>query len=466
MTLPGRGSPRPVQDINVFGLQKRTSTRHKSPWIARWSIDGQHRSRSFRTKSEAERYRSLLVHARHQGEHFDEHTGEPASWLPNPDDVAMNTWARRWVAEQWSEWQPRTRASAVEALARFVPLVVTSLAAKQPVGLRSYLVQTLPPDGQQGIEADGVLEQWLDRYCLTLGQLNREVLAEAEGKLALRDDGQQLAASTASRYRKTARACVRRAVELEVLDADPWPPAPRGRAQRRSTRARRELRALPDPDTMTKAIDAIRSHQPASRTYQVMTAVAYYGGLRPSEVVMLRRSAVALPESGWGRLEVREADVAFDEPGEPKTGPRSVPIPQPLVEILRGWIDEGGFAPDDLLFRTRTGRRPTASNWARAWQRALRQVGAPPLRVYDCRHAAATTWIQAGVPLGEAARRLGHSVETLVSTYVGALAGDESLANARIDEVLTRTTSRPATMRDVGDPAARRARTRRTRPSR
>jgi len=59
------------------------------------------------------------------------------------------------------------------------------------------------------------------------------------------------------------------------------------------------------------------------------------------------------------------------------------------------------------------------------------------LRVYDCRHAAATTWLQAGAPLGEVARRLGHSVETLVSTYVGALVGDESVANSKIESALS-----------------------------
>lgn len=31
---------------------------------------------------------------------------------------------------------------------------------------------------------------------------------------------------------------------------------------------------------------------------------------------------------------------------------------------------------------------------------------------------------------------MGHSVETLVSTYVGALDGDETHANDRIDDVL------------------------------
>ncbi|MGH9250795.1 MAG: tyrosine-type recombinase/integrase [Acidimicrobiales bacterium] len=199
------------------------------------------------------------------------------------------------------------------------------------------------------------------------------------------------------------------------------------------------MRSLPDPDTMRRAIDAIASHQPASRTYQVMTAVAYYAGLRPSEVVMLRAKALHLPPKGWGRIDVTEADIAFDEPGEPKTGPRSVPIPRDLVDRLRGWVEDHGFAGDDLLFRTRTGARPTSSNWSRALQRGLRAIGYPPLRIYDCRHAAATTWLWAGVPLGDVAKRMGHSVETLVSTYVGALDGDETLANKRIDAALGST---------------------------
>lgn len=101
------------------------------------------------------------------------------------------------------------------------------------------------------------------------------------------------------------------------------------------------------------------------------------------------------------------------------------------------WIDERGFADDELLFRTRSGKRPTASNWSRAFQRALARIEHRPLRIYDCRHAAATTWLRAGVPLGDVAKRLGQSVETLVSTYVGALDGDESIANTRIENALS-----------------------------
>ncbi|MGH9132110.1 MAG: tyrosine-type recombinase/integrase [Acidimicrobiales bacterium] len=187
---------------------------------------------------------------------------------------------------------------------------------------------------------------------------------------------------------------------------------------------------------MARIIEAIPSPQPASLKYQMMTCVMCYGGLRPSEVVMLRAKALELPEAGWGRISVTEADVGVvgkDEPGEPKTGPRSIPIPPSLVARLRTWIDEHHFSGDDLIFRTAKGTRPTASNWARALQRATRAAGCSSLRVYDCRHFAATSWLDAGVPLGEVAKRMGHSVQTLVNTYVGAMSGDEAIANQRIE---------------------------------
>jgi integrase len=427
----------PVQSIKVYGVQdRRRFELAKLPWIVRWSMDGRQHSRSWRTRAEADRYRSQLLMAQTAGLVFDPVTAEPVSWQPGSDEVQVHMWARRWLAEQWPEWQPRTRASAIEALARFVPLAVVSRSTAPPQNIRAHLVCTLVPGVDPGEVA---CERWLDRHSLELRYLDRQVLAAAEQRLVKRADGSPLAASTASRYRKVAHACIRRAVELDILPTDPWPPPPRGRSRRKSAKVDRtvDVKKLPDPPTMAAAIAAISTHQPGSRTYQIMTAVIYYAGLRPSEVVMLRPRAVHCPKSGWGSIDVVEADVSFDEPGEPKTGSRVVPIPPILVRALRAWLDSHDFASTDLMFRTRTGGRPRAPNWARAWHRALGQVGAPRLRVYDCRHAAATTWLGAGVPLGEVAKRLGHSVETLVSTYVGALIGDEALANKRIERALS-----------------------------
>jgi integrase len=403
------------QDVRVWAIQDRSGhTNIGKRWVVRWVIDTKRFSKSFRTRAEADRYRSRLLVAHEDGERFDTQTGQPISWMPAPDALQLHVWARQWVAEEWQDWAPRSRRSAVEALSRFLPLACDPAAPDPPDGLRAHLRTTLPPGG---IEADGAsadVEDWLRRWGLSLGALGRELPADVDRQLGVGDAGQRLAASTAGRYRKVARRCVRRAYELGRLPSDPWPPTPRGRSQRKARRKRRvvDIRRLPDPTTMAAIVKAIRSHQPGSRTYQVMTAVAYIAGLRPSEVVMLRPRALRLPPEGWGAVDVVEADVDWDEPGEPKTGPRSVPIPPELVAMLRAWIAEHDLTAGDLLFRTRTGRRPAPSNWARALQRACRTVSREPMRVYDCRHACATTWLHAGVPLGEVARRLGHSVET------------------------------------------------------
>ncbi|HUW01526.1 MAG TPA: site-specific integrase [Acidimicrobiales bacterium] len=437
MVLPiGADSQRPLADVSVFGLQRRNSERNKRSWIVRWAVEGRQRSRSFRTRAEADRFRTGLLVAQQRGEQFDNASGEPESWQPLPSDVGSHVWVRRWLAEQWPEWQPRTRTSAVEALSRLVPLLALPSAPEPPPGLRRHLTATLRPGAEVEDNDEG---QWLDRWTFPLGRLTKPMLAEVDLKLALGDDGQALAPSTAGRYRKIAKACIRRAVEIGVLENDPWPPAPRGRARRMSAKTSRaiSIRQLPDPAAMREILAAIESHQPASRMYRTMTAVAYYAGLRPSEVVMLRPSALDLPKKGWGRIDVTEADIEFDRSGDPKTGARSVPIPPVLVEVLSSWITTNGIADDELLFRTKNDRRPAASNWSRALHRACRQSENPPMRIYDCRHAAATTWLSAGVPLGEVAKRMGHSVETLVAKYVGALEGDEVLANNRIEQVLS-----------------------------
>ena len=430
-----------MQVVKIYGVRdRRSTTQAKLPWVVRFTIDGRHRGKSFRTRTEADRYRGRLLQAVQDGGRFDETSGEPDAWQTPLAELGVHDWARRWLAEQWAEWQPRTRTSAIEALARFTTIAVRA-GAKPPDGLRVYLYTALASGADSDL--DVVLERWLARNCLTLGELDRDRIADIDRKLALKLDGSQMAANTANRVRIVARACIQSAIAAGAVSADVWPQRSKSRARRKVARTKRsiDIRTLPSPAVMAVAIDAIVTQQPGSKTYRVMTAVAYYAGLRPSEVVMLRVRSVNLPKEGWGRVEVTEADISFDQPGEPKTGLRTVPIPPVLVKILREWINENALVtPDRLLFRTRNDTMPSGSNWARAWHRALESVGQPPLRVYDCRHAAATTWLRAGMPLGET-RRLGHSVETLVSTYVGALDDEQHIANQRLDTYFKSTAS-------------------------
>jgi len=109
--------------------------------FVRWSLDGRQRSRAFRTKAEADRYRSGLLVAQQSGE--------------------------------------RTRASAVEAITRLLPLLVPLPAPAPPAGLRAHLRAWLPPDG---FEADAEAAAWLAHWSLQLGQLSRPVLATGSSR--------------------------------------------------------------------------------------------------------------------------------------------------------------------------------------------------------------------------------------------------------------------------------------------
>ena len=293
---------RPMQTVKVYGVQDRRSTvQAKLPWVVRFTIDGRHRSKSFRTRIEADRYRGLLLQAVQEGGRFDETTGEPESWQTPLAEVRVHEWSRRWLAEQWQEWQPRTRASATEALARFVTLAVER-GAKAPEGLRVYLYTALSPHSEGG--HDVRLEKWMGRNCLALGELDRERVPDIDRRLGLKLDGSPMAANIANRIRIVARASVQSAIEASAVAADVWPQRSKTRARRKVARTRRsvDVRALPGPGAMAESIDAIVTQQPGSKTYRVMTAVAYYAGLRPSEVVMLRVRSAVLPPDGWGTV--------------------------------------------------------------------------------------------------------------------------------------------------------------------
>jgi integrase len=57
-------------------------------------------------------------------------------------------------------------------------------------------------------------------------------------------------------------------------------------------------------------------------------------------------------------------------------------------------------------------------------------------RPYDLRHAAASLWLNAGVPATEVARRLGHSVAVLLRVYANCIDGADEGSNDRIGDAL------------------------------
>ena len=59
-----------------------------------------------------------------------------------------------------------------------------------------------------------------------------------------------------------------------------------------------------------------------------------------------------------------------------------------------------------------------------------------PIADGDLRHAAVSTWLNAGVPATQVAAWAGHSVAVLLQIYAKCLVGQEDAARRRIDAVL------------------------------
>ncbi|MEO6125097.1 MAG: hypothetical protein ABIR32_15445 [Ilumatobacteraceae bacterium] len=163
----------------------------------------------------------------------------------------MHEWSRRWLAEQWQEWQSRTRVSAIESLARFITIAIEH-RAKTPEGLRAYLYTALA----HGSDRDAQHEKWMAKNSLTLGDLDRERIVDIDRRFGLKLDGSPMAANTTNRIRIIAREVAR-------------------------TKRSADVRALPSPAAMAEAIDAILTQQPDSKPHRVKTPARLFAHVAP-----------------------------------------------------------------------------------------------------------------------------------------------------------------------------------------
>ena len=227
------------RDVRIWNVQdRRGSGRKVQSRVVRWVVDGKQSSRSFRSRALADRFRASILLAHDDGEELDRASSEPVSWTPLPGDTQIHQWARRWLADQWTEWQPRTRRSAVEALVKFVPLVVSSQAPVPPPEIRVHLKTTLEPGSD--IDPQSAAERWLQRWSLPLTDLNRERLSTIDIALGVALDGSQS----------------RPSVE-EVLEA-----VETKHAQWAEAQLLEEIAAHgtgPDPATIAEVIDSVRA---------------------------------------------------------------------------------------------------------------------------------------------------------------------------------------------------------------
>jgi len=299
---------------------------------------------------------------------------------------------------------------------------------------------------------------WITRRSLPLRNFaSASTVRRAMDSITMKLDGTQAAAPTVARRRAALFSVLEYAVELELLPR----PIVAQAVDRRVVVNHAQARTL---------LSAVRSAYPSLEAY---FACLYYAGLRPAEARHLRVKDCVLPKSGWGQLilvgSTPDSNGAWTDSGQANedrqlkhrgvSDTRPVPASPELVEILRQHIATFPTSPGGRLFVTRIGpagvplpppfnkplRMGTAYRvWDTARAAAFTEVEyASPLarRPYDLRHAALSTWLNAGVPPTQVAEWAGHSVMVLLRVYAKCIYGQEEMARARIESALALPTT-------------------------
>jgi integrase len=219
-----------------------------------------------------------------------------------------------------------------------------------------------------------------------------------------------------------------------------------------------DKRVVVNPTQARALLEAVRSQGPSGSGLVVFFAVLYYSALRPGEALSLKKANLLIPEEGWGELLFDQScpsvGKAWSDSGtcreerqlkhRAKGDTRSAPCPPELTRMLHDHLAAHGTDAEGRLFRgVRSGRELEESTYHRVWRKARKaalsaEEFASPLarRPYDLRHAAVSTWLNAGVPPTQVAEWAGHSVAVLLQIYAKCLSGQEELARKRIEATL------------------------------
>jgi integrase len=445
--------------VSVWKISVNKTTK-KLTYVVRWVVDGQTFSESHKTNALADRFRAKLLRAVEKGEPFDTVSGLPDSLRGGKAALSFYELAVRYVDHRWVDASAKHRDSMTDALALVVPVLVKARRGQPSPevlrrALRSYVLP--PPRRERERPADVVAAvQWIEKASLPVAEL--QDIARVHGlidALGRRLDGTPAATQTYRRRRAVTFNALEYAVETEALTSNPLTRVRRRRGKqvlqeidRRVVVNPRQARELLTVLTYVGAYD-----RASGRRLVAFFGCLYYAALRPGEALGLRLDDCTLPETGWGRIELAEtrpsAGKTWTDSGEAhdrrglkqreKGEVRVVPIPPPLVRLLREHVEVFGLADDGRLFQSEYGNVVAASSYSRTWKRA-RELALLPgqvtsvmaARPYDLRHAGVSQWLNSGVPAPEVAARAGHSVDVLLKIYAKCIDGQEAEMNDRI----------------------------------
>jgi integrase len=361
-------------------IEKRTTRNGECRYEVRLrGVDGRERSRTFRTKKEAERYERAQHTAIDQGLWVDPRSGR----------VTLGTWT--------VEWQ------------RTVVHLRPTTRRIYDANLRNHILPELG-NIELGKLTPSMLRAWLAGLTTKVG-----------------GHGQPLALGSVAQAYRTLNRVLSAAVDNELLGRNPL----RGvKPPRVESEAMRFL-SHDEVATLSATIDG---------RYKALVLVAAYSGLRAGELIALRRKHVDLLRRTITVVEQVQYISGHHVVSAPKSsaGRRPVALPGVVVaaleEHLAAYAEPG---TEGLLFPAPEGGFLRLENFRkRVWAPAVTAAGIAPLRLHDLRHTCASLAIAAGADVKVLQRMLGHASAALTLDRYGHLMPGQAQSVAdRLDEM-------------------------------
>jgi integrase len=446
-------------DVRIWKVEVYTGARTTSHTV-KWSVAGRRWREPFKTSALADAFRSELVTASRRGEAFVVESGRPLSMERAQRRVSWFDFARDYAAMKWPRLAPNSRRNTARALTNATLALLTSdrgrptdSQLRKALTAWAFNMRTTgdvePPENVRQALA------WLERNTRELADLAQPAVVRAVlDAISRKADGTAAAAATVQRQRGVLVNLGEYAVECRLLGGNPvsalaWK-APR-------TVKGVDKRVVVNVVQARALLDAVRRERPSGLLLVAFFGAMYYAALRPGEAVTLRRSNLVLPATGWGELLLEgstpEAGASLTDNGRRREErelkhrargeTRSVPCPPPLTSHLHAHLAEFGTTSDGRLFRGVRHGDLAESTYCRVWRKArvaaltVDEVASPlARRPYDLRHAAVSTWLNAGVPSTQVAAWAGHSVGVLHQIYAKVIVGQEDAARNRIAAAL------------------------------
>jgi integrase len=449
-------------DVRVYRTEVYQGTR-VTTYKVRWKTDRRVWKQGFRNAALADSFRSSLLTAARKGEAFSLSTGRPVSWTRDEPSLTWYALTLDYAAAKWPYVAPNHRKSIAEALtdgteATFVSHESPYRAEDIRRALRSWAYSDRLRGATEPPADLAAVVRWLQTATIPVAELTRPGTGTARcrallDRISRKQDGTAAAANTANRKRAVLNNLMQYAIEIGVVPANPLKAV--------KWTGPRTLKTV-DPRTVVNADQARRLLAAVGRQDQrgermvAFFGCIYYAALRPEEVIDLRLDNLAsLPGHGWGELILTNSEprsgTSWTDSGSarqrrelkhrPPGETRVVPIHPELAALVSQHLKKYPPGPDGRIF---TGPRGGIFN-DRAYLKIFHKARAVAFttgeaasllarRPYDLRHAAVSTWLNAGVPAPQVAEWAGHSVDVLLRVYAKCISGQQHEAKRRIEE--------------------------------